>query len=219
MFHVEHLESARRAAAWAGVSLSETQEAALTQFAGWLDTEAIPAGGLGPREGARIWQRHIADSLTFATALIGMKGNAVDLGTGVGLPGIPLAIVLPGLHWTLLDRAGRRIRLLERASRILGLDNVTVEQGDAFRYPHHCDVVVSRGSLPLPQVVAQASRLLVVGGTAVVGVSRRTEPPETLDRAVILAEDLGLEAEAVSIPPEILDGPSWILIMHARGAY
>jgi 16S rRNA (guanine527-N7)-methyltransferase len=218
MFHVEHLENARRAATWAGVTLSTEQESALLRFAQWLEEEAIPAGGLGPREGPRIWQRHIADSLTMATALVGRKGTAVDLGTGVGLPGIPLAIALPELHWILLDRAGRRIRLLERACRILGLENVTAERIDAFRFQEQCEVVVSRGSLPLLQIVAQASRLLVPGGTAVVGVSRRADPPETLERAIGLAEDLGLDGAAASVPPEILDGPSWILIMHARGA-
>ncbi|HSQ38228.1 MAG TPA: hypothetical protein VLS92_10090, partial [Acidimicrobiia bacterium] len=58
----ESAELAQRAASWSGRELSPEQLELLTRYADWLRLEAIPAGGLGPREGERVWSRHLADS-------------------------------------------------------------------------------------------------------------------------------------------------------------
>ena len=62
------IEIAARAAEYARLDLDSEQEDQLDRYAEWLLNEAIPAGGLGPREGPRIWDRHVADSLLFASA-------------------------------------------------------------------------------------------------------------------------------------------------------
>jgi len=205
---------AANAVTWARHSLAADQLETLEAYAEWLVHEAIPAGGLGPREADRVWGRHIADSLAFAVAWKAAPSEILDVGTGVGLPGIPLAILWPGTEVTVLDRGGRRIRLLTRAVRILGLENVRVTQGDVFDVADEWSGVVFRGSVKASEAVGLAGRLLGVPGVAVLGLSRRQEPPDRTRDLLGVAQALGMEAELVGTPPEILDGPAWILIMR-----
>jgi 16S rRNA (guanine527-N7)-methyltransferase len=179
-----------------------------------LVDEAIPAGGLGPREAGRLWPRHIADSLTFAVAWDEQPEEILDVGTGVGLPGIPLAILFPETMITLLDRGGRRIRLLHRAVRVLELGNVVIAQGDAFAVADEWGGLTFRGSISPPEAIGLTNRLLVPGSRAVLGLSRRQERPDRADDLVSLSAALGIEAEVRSVPHEVLDGPSWLLIMR-----
>lgn len=201
---------------WLGVTYSPGTLERLERYAQWLVEEAIPAGGLGPREGARVWGRHVADSLAFA---VGWRGgdppsDLLDVGTGVGLPGIPLAIIWPETHVVLLDRGGRRTRLLERAVRVLDLENVVVSQGDAFAVADEWSGVTFRGSVKAPEAVGLSARLLDVPGTAVLGLSRRAEPPDRTRDLLGVATALSMEPELVGVPAEILDGPAWLLIMR-----
>jgi 16S rRNA (guanine527-N7)-methyltransferase len=209
-------DAARRAAEWANWDLSETAVAGLTEYAEWLAAEAIPAGGLGPREADRIWSRHIGDSLTFAA---GWPERApleiLDVGTGVGLPGIPLALLWPDTVVTLLDRSGRRIRLMHRAVRILALQNVVVAQGDVFSVADEWSGMVFRGAVRPPEAVGLAARILDLGGRAVFGLSRKPERPDEADDLLSLAGAFGLSAELRLVPAEILDAASWLLIMRS----
>jgi 16S rRNA (guanine527-N7)-methyltransferase len=211
----ESADLARRAASWGGHELSAEQLCVLAGYAEWLRKEAIPAGGLGPREGERLWSRHVADSLLFAVAWRGNPpAEILDVGSGVGLPGIPLAVLWPQTTVTLLDRGGRRVRLLYRVAGILGLRNVVVAQGDALAVADEWEGMVVRGALRAPEVVGLAARLLEPGGTAVLGLSRRAQPPERTADLMGVAEALGLAPELVEVPPQILDAPAWLLIMR-----
>ena len=206
---------ATAAASWAGHPLDADRLERLERFGSWLTTEAIPAGGLGPREADRIWDRHIADSITFAAAWTTPPVEILDIGSGVGLPGIPLAILWPECAVTLLDRGGRRIRLLTRAVAVLGLDNVHVAQGDAFDVADEWKGLTFRGSVRAPEAVGLANRLLTEDGTAVLGLSRRAEPPDRTRDLVTVGEALGLGMSVTAVPAGVLDGPAWLLIMRA----
>ena len=210
------IEYAQAAAEWAGHPLDNDQLALLEAYAEWLEREAIPAGGLGPREGPKLWQRHVADSLTFATAWPDTPPpDLLDVGSGVGLPGIPLSIAWPECHVPLLDRGGRRPRLLGRVVRVLGLEHVRVAQGDAFDVADEWSGLAYRGSVRPPEAVGLSGRLLAEGGRAVLGLSRRPERPERAPDLIGIAAAMGLEATLQSVPEHILDGPAWLLIMHA----
>lgn len=196
------------------LELSRDQHDALAAFAQWLVDEAIPAGGLGPREAERVWDRHVADSVAFAAGWETPPSEILDIGTGVGLPGIPLAILFPETTVTLLDRGGRRIRLLHRAARILGLTNVSIAQADAFSVADEWEGLTFRGSVTAPEAVGLTARLLGIPGTAVLGLSRRNEVPERSRDLMGIAEAMGLAPNLVEIPQGILATAAWLLIMH-----
>ena len=201
-----------------GFELDEGRLDLLDAYAEWLIAEAIPAGGLGPREADRIWDRHIADSLVFGVGWPDTPpGEILDIGTGVGLPGIPLAILFPDAVVTLLDRGGRRVRLLHRAVRILGLANVVIAQADVFAVADEWQSLVSRGSVTAPETVGLAAKLLDVPGTAVVGLSRRPDEPAKARDLVGIATALGLDAEVIQVPAGVLATPAWLLIMRFGG--
>ena len=204
---------ARNAAEFAGFPLSDEQVETLEALATWLLHEAIPAGGLGPREGPRLWGRHVADSLVFAAGWDESPVEILDIGSGVGLPGLPLAILWPDTAVTLLDRGGRRIRLLVRAVRILGLENVTVAKGDAFDVADEWAGLTFRGAVTPPEAVGLASRLLTDDGVAVLGLSRRPDRPDRTDDLISIASGLGLTASEIEVPESVLDGPAWLLRM------
>lgn len=181
---------------WLGVP--STVRPPLEKYADWLATEAIDAGGLGPGEGARVIERHVVDSLLFA-GVWSAPGDVLDVGSGVGLPGIPLAIVAPERQFVLLDRSGRRVELARRALRILGLENVAVLHGDLEGRDWSDSVVVSRASLSPERFRARSEAVgppleLLVAGS-------HMAPPDVVG------------FELVEIPAEILDRPVWILRM------
>ncbi len=207
-----------RVAAWSGLGeLDDEAVERLQRYAAWLVEEAIPAGGIGPREAERIWTRHVLDGLIFAAGWRDRDhpSELLDVGTGVGLPGIPLAIVMPDTLVTLLDRGGRRIRLIHRVLRVLELTNAVPAQADVFAVADEWEALTFRGSVKAQEAVGLASRLLTLGGTAVLGLSRKPEPPPMTRDLRGIAGAMGLETELDEVPPEILDGPAWLLIMRS----
>lgn len=103
--------------------------------------------------------RHLLDSLAVLSWV--SRGPVLDLGTGAGLPGIPLAIARPGLTFTLLDSNGKKTRFVRQAVLELRLTNVEVVQSrlEAYRPPHKFATIVARALAPLPQLIAGAQPL------------------------------------------------------------
>ncbi len=208
MFHGKHVrERLDRAAGRAGTDLTSAQRETLIQFADWLAAEAVEAGGLGPGEGDRIIDRHVADSLVFAAAWEGTPLDILDIGSGVGLPGIPLAISHPNTSITLLDRSEKRCQLARRAIRILGLENVVVEKRDVQGMGGPWSTIVFRASLIREDALATALPLLETNGCAVIGLSRSAEPDQ-LPHA-----PPGTNLDLLRIDQGVLDSPAWLLRM------
>ncbi|MGI9667275.1 MAG: 16S rRNA (guanine(527)-N(7))-methyltransferase RsmG [Acidimicrobiia bacterium] len=195
-------------AAWLGIGLDLRQQQALADYAAWLIDEAVAAGGIGPAETHRIWQRHIYDSLAYVRKIPGDATSIIDVGSGVGLPGIPVAIVRPDLSVRIVDRAERRTHLARRAVRLLDLENAVVETADITRSRSEYDVALFRASLPLDQAAGIVSSVVRPGGVALFGLSRREEPPMTPDPPAGVSFALSDEADAV------LDSPFWLLTMR-----
>lgn len=193
-----------RAAVWSGWALSPAAHEKLLAYGDWLKTEAMPAGGIGPNEAPRIENRHLADSLLFAGAWKkpSPPKTLTDLGSGVGLPGIPLAILWPTTRVTLVDRAGRRTELAKRAGRVLGLTNLDVITADAGEVDKQTDMVVARATADAKAVFGWAKNVVLPGGIVVVGGSR-VERPEAVAGERIL-----------EVPADILDRPVWLRIME-----
>lgn len=183
------------------MELTSNQYDTLGKYQRWLAEEAYPAGGIGPSELSRLEQRHIADSLLFARLLPQDAEEIWDLGTGVGLPGIPLAVAMPNASFRLVDRSGRRVGLARRAVRVLGIANCVVDQADMTQLEGSPDAIVARASLPPPEMEKVVNDLVKPGGVAVVGGSWSRKPTVP-------------GWESVEIPSEVLDHSVWLLIMR-----
>lgn len=116
------------------------------------------------REPTAMVKLHLLDSLSIAPVLQGE--SFIDVGTGGGLPGIPLAIRFPQKHFTLLDSAGKKTRFLFQVKQELGLENVVVENRrvEQFRPNRGFDGVISRAFASLPDMVESCAHLLNEGG-------------------------------------------------------
>ena len=113
---------------------------------------------------ARVVARHIDDALTLAPFLAGAR--IIDLGTGAGLPGIPLAVARGGSQFVLLDRSERRMRFVAQCVIELGLDNVEVVTADfdEYRAEPLFDTVVTRAVAPVERILPVAWRFTTPGG-------------------------------------------------------
>jgi 16S rRNA G527 N7-methylase RsmG len=200
---VKRFELWLRSAEFSGLRPDEGQISQMDRYGNWLVTEGRDAGGLGPAETDRVDRRHLADSLLFASQLGPTPDVVWDLGSGVGLPGIPLAICMPATEFKLIDRSGRRCDLMRRALRVLDLRNCEVWQSDVSDLEGECAAIVSRATLPPVELTGVVKRHLGPGGVAVVGGSWE-KPPEIP----------GWMTE--EIPASVLDQTIWLLIMRRQ---
>ncbi len=131
------------------------------------------------RDAREMLYKHLLDSLSIAPLLYNHPGvNILDVGTGAGLPGMPLAICFPERRFTLLDSAGKKTRFLVQISHQMGLRNIRVNntrvekfRGDKF------DIVMSRAFASVGDMVSLCSHLVAVEGQfwALKGVFPETE--------------------------------------------
>ena len=127
-----------------------------------LATRGIEWGLIGPKEGERIWDRHIANCLPL-TELISKGASVLDIGSGAGLPGIVIALARPDLKVTLLEPIPRRIDFLTGVVIELGLD-IRMEKGKAESFKGTFDIVTGRAVAPLPKFVELTWHLVKPGG-------------------------------------------------------
>lgn len=137
---------------------------AISGYIDILANRGIEWGLLGPREAPRLFDRHILNSVALAE-LIPQGSRVVDVGSGAGLPGVPLALVRPDLDMTLLEPLLRRHSFLEETVAELGLeDRVTVVRGRAEESKEHFDTVVARAVAPLARLLGWTSSLFLPDG-------------------------------------------------------
>ena len=130
-----------------------------------LASRGVDWGLIGPREIGRLWERHILNSIALES-LIPEGCRVADVGSGAGLPGIPLAILRPDLEMTLIEPMLRRSNFLTEALDELGLDDrVTVVRGRAEDADLHVDVVVSRAVAKLATLINWTADLIVDSGS------------------------------------------------------
>ena len=148
------------AAAMFGDALPQAEK-----YAALLTGAGVERGVVGPAEADRNWDRHLLNCGVLAR-LITAKGTLVDLGSGAGLPGIVLAILLPGVRVTLLEPLARRVDFLTECVAALGLANTDVVRGRAEDVAGRlvADVVTSRAVAPLDKLVTLSLGLARPGG-------------------------------------------------------
>ena len=143
---------------------------------------------------------HLLDSLAL-TGLAGLEGRTVvDVGTGAGFPGVPLAIARPSARVTLLDSLGKRVDFLRESCQTLGLDNVECVHGRAEEFAGErretFDLAVSRAVAALPVLCELCLPLVKVGGAFWAMKSVDTEEEISASKAAV--KMLGGRIQAVS---------------------
>jgi 16S rRNA (guanine527-N7)-methyltransferase len=117
------------------------------------------------RDESQMVPRHLLDSLAIAPFISGQR--LLDVGTGAGLPGVPLAILFPERAFHLLDSNGKKTRFLFQVKTALGLDNMVVHQArvETYRVTALYDAVLSRAFASLQDMVQACRHLLAPGGS------------------------------------------------------
>ncbi len=133
-----------------------------------LSTDGVERGLIGPREVPRLWDRHLLNCAVLGE-LIEKDETVVDVGSGAGLPGIPLAIARPDLKITLVEPLLRRSVYLAEFVETHGLENVLVVRGRAeqpgvLQEAGGADVVTSRAVAPLAKLAKWSLPLIREGG-------------------------------------------------------
>ena len=128
-----------------------------------LQSAGVERGVIGPREGERIWERHIYNCLPVAT-LIPPGAKVIDIGSGAGLPGIVIALARQDLSILLLEPLERRASFLNEVIEELGLRNTTVARGKAAEFQGKFDVVTARAVASMDRLLAWCWHLLLPGG-------------------------------------------------------
>lgn len=187
----------------------------LGRYAELLAVAADERGLLGPREASRLWERHLLNCAVIA-ALIPPGSSIVDVGSGPGLPGLPIAIVRPDCRVVLLEPTLRRVEFLHEVVSDLGIgDRVTVDRGRAEDRAGwlRTGVVTARAVAPLARLLPLTLPLVAPGGMilAIKGMSAEREladiEPDCLR--------LGVRARVQSVGEGIVDPLTTVVVLEA----
>ncbi|QXB20681.1 16S rRNA (guanine(527)-N(7))-methyltransferase RsmG [Lelliottia amnigena] len=143
----------------AGISLTDHQKNQLVAYVDMLNKWNKAYNLTSVRDPNEMLIRHILDSIVVAPHLRGER--FIDVGTGPGLPGIPLSIVRPECHFTLLDSLGKRVRFLRQVQHELKLENIEPVQSRVEAFPSEppFDGVISRAFASLNDMVSWCKHL------------------------------------------------------------
>jgi len=141
------------------------QEEAIRAYAEFLTTAGIERGLIGPREGERIWERHIFNCLP-VTQLLPQGASLFDIGSGAGLPGIVIALARPDIKVTLIEPLERRVEFLNEAATAIARGGVEIEviRGRAQDVKKSADFVTARAVAPMEKLKKMSWHMVKTGG-------------------------------------------------------
>lgn len=180
-----------------GLALSPEQQTSLLDYLALLQKWNQAFNLSGVRDPGEMLSRHLLDSLTLVPWITGRR--LLDVGTGPGLPGIPLAICFPDMSFDLLDSNGKKTRFVFQAALQLGLRNVQVHhlRVEQFRPDTPVDMVVCRAFSSLRDLVELTRHLAQPGHTRLLAM-KGLYPEKEL--AELPADVTLLRAEQVIVP-------------------
>ena len=165
----------------------------------------------------RLLPRHLLDSLSVLPYLHGDR--VLDVGTGPGLPGMPLAIVDPERTFTLCDRMAKRIRFLYMAARELQMTNVELEERNLAKDPfteQRFSTILARGVTPGPELWPMVEPYLEQGGRVIVFESAQADTflEEEIEKEVVDETELGFKTEKKKCLIPGLEHPHYLCILQ-----
>jgi 16S rRNA (guanine527-N7)-methyltransferase len=202
MFHVKH-EAWVRDAEELGLSLSDKQVGQLATYLQLLQRIAVPRGMIAVSDRERLWERHLLDGLRGVPEL--PPGAAADLGSGAGIPGIPLAIAAPATSVTLIEPRRARASFLEAVIDEAGLRNARVELAKAQDVAGQFQACVAR-AFGSPAATWDAAQPLLEAGGVVLYWAGATFELADLDDLGIKAR-LSTHSDLAPTGPLVIMGP------------
>lgn len=135
-------------------NLSERQKEQIAQLKPLYEDWNSKINVISRKDMDNFYEHHVLHSLAIACEIAFRDGSKVlDLGTGGGFPGIPLAIMFPNVQFKLIDRTGKKIKVVNEVATAIGLKNVVAEQLSGEEEKGSYDFVVSRAVMPLPDLM------------------------------------------------------------------
>jgi 16S rRNA (guanine527-N7)-methyltransferase len=180
VFHVKH-------EGWTTEDLSPLQRSTLQDYEALLSERAVPRGMIAASDRDHLHERHVLDSLRAIPSLLGSEGTVIDLGSGAGLPGIPVAIARPDLAVTLTEPRQLRAAFLELVVERLSLTNVRVFPEPAERSAGGAAVCLARGFGDPGRTWDAARRLLLPTGKLIYWAGTTFHLDQVPDEARIVA--------------------------------
>ena len=228
MFHVKHVNPCEGSASPAQSSDAGSEAAAAMfgprldlaqRYAELLAGAGVERGLLGPREVDRIWERHLLNSAAISE-LLDPGARVVDIGSGAGLPGLPLAIARPDLEIALLEPMLRRTDFLSEVVAELGLPVEVVRGRADERWVREQigerDAAVSRAVAPLDKLTKWSMPLLRTGGRMVAIKGERAHDEVRQHRRVMEAAG-AVDARVVTCGANYLRPPATVVLAR-RGS-
>jgi 16S rRNA (guanine527-N7)-methyltransferase len=190
-----------------------------TEFVARLATDGVIRGLIGPREVPRLWERHVLNSAAVAE-VVPHGARVVDVGSGAGLPGIPLGIARPDLELTLVEPMARRVEFLEEVVAALAAPSGLrwrvvrgrAEERSVAKAVGPVDVVTARAVAPLPRLVGWCRGLMRPGSqlVALVGASALAALPAMVPEL----EAAGMRnVHARAVGAELGDAATTVVVM------
>lgn len=188
-------------------------------YAELLTRHGVERGLIGPREVDRLWDRHLLNSAVIAP-LLPRAAQVIDVGSGAGLPGVPLALIRPDLRITLLESMARRVEWLEHVAGALGL-TVTVVRGRAEepairQQVGGADAVVARAVAPLAKLCEWSLPLLRDGGVLVAMKGATAVDEVARDRTAVVRAG-GAEPRIQTCGEGVLIDPATVVVVDRVG--
>jgi 16S rRNA (guanine527-N7)-methyltransferase len=216
MFHVKHDEVS--AAPEAADILFGTGLAGARRYAEILAGAGVERGLIGPREVDRLWDRHLLNSAAIAE-LLPENARVADIGSGAGLPGIPLALARPDLRVTLIEPLLRRSDFLREVIDELGIDVMVVrgraEERAVREEVGEMDAVTSRAVASLDKVAKWSMPLLRPGGEMLAIKGERAEG-EAHEHRRVLASLGAVDVRVKKCCADVLDPPATVVVARRK---
>jgi 16S rRNA (guanine527-N7)-methyltransferase len=186
----------------------------INRYVDILTSTAVEWGLLGPREADRIWNRHILNGAALAN-LITADSSVADVGSGAGLPGIPLALLRPDLRVTLIEPLLRRFTFLTETAAQLGVaDRVHVVRSRAEDHHQTYDFVVARALAPLDRLIGWCNPLRAAGG--VILALKGESAADEVEAAKPQLQSIHLEAEILIVRAHSDTDPATVVRLSDR---